>query len=122
VAPDDVATWDLHATATPGDYLEVETLRDVIPSSVLVTARKGTFGHGMSGGGGWELTAQYLGYERGKLFPTPLSAEDLHPEIARLHDLFVFDRAVAAPEGVAGKLSMGIGGINACVLSRPWKA
>ena len=121
VAPDQVTSWDLHATATPGDYLEVETLRDVVPSSVLVTARKGTFGHGMSGGGGWELTAQYLGYERGKLFPTPLPAEDLHPEIARLHNLFVFDRAAAAPEGVAGKLSMGIGGINACVLSRPWK-
>jgi 3-oxoacyl-[acyl-carrier-protein] synthase II len=118
--PGDVGSWDLHATATPGDYLEVENLRDVLSASVLVTARKGTFGHGMSGGGGWELTAQYLGYERGQLFPTPLSAADLHPEIARVHDLFVFDRAVAAPDGIAGKLSMGIGGINACVLSRPW--
>lgn len=120
-APADVGSWDLHATATPGDYLEVATLREVFPSSVLVTARKGTFGHGMAGGGGWELTAQYLGYERGKLFPTPLSAADLHPAIGRVHDLFVFDRAVAAPQGMAGKLSTGIGGINACVLSRPWQ-
>ena len=119
-SPGDIGSWDLHATATPGDYLEVENLRDLLPASVLVTARKGTFGHGMAGGGGWELTAQYLGYERGALFPTPLPATSLHPSIARLHDFFVFDRAVAAPPGLAGKLSMGIGGINACVLSRPW--
>ncbi len=48
--PDEIASWDLHATATPGDYQEVENLRDVLPESVLVTARKGTFGHGMGGG------------------------------------------------------------------------
>jgi hypothetical protein len=115
-----VATWDLHATATPGDYLEVENLRRVFPSSVLVTARKGTFGHGMGGGGGWELTAQYLGFERGHLFPTPLAAAELHPAIRAVHPLFVFDHPVPTPAGVAGKLSMGIGGINACVLSRSW--
>ena len=118
--PNDVATWDLHATATPGDYLEVETLRTLLPASVLVTARKGTFGHGMGGGGGWELTAQYLGYERGALYPTTLPKSRLHPSIAERHELFVFDQAIAAPDGLAGKLSMGIGGINACVLSRPW--
>jgi 3-oxoacyl-(acyl-carrier-protein) synthase len=115
----DVTTWDLHATATPGDYLEVKNLRAVLPDTVLVTARKGTFGHGMGGGGGWELTAQYLGFERGRLFPTPLAEADLHPSIAAVHRLFVFDQDVAAPSGLAGKLSMGIGGINACVLSRP---
>ena len=38
----------------------MEILRSVLPGSVLVTARKGTFGHGMGAGGGWELTAQYL--------------------------------------------------------------
>ena len=32
----------------------------------------------------------------------------------------VFDREAPAPPGLAGKLSMGIGGINACVVSRPW--
>jgi 3-oxoacyl-[acyl-carrier-protein] synthase II len=120
VAPSDFGSWDLHATATPGDYLEVDTLRQIVPGSVLVTARKGTFGHGMSAGGGWELTAQYLGYERGELFPTPLARAELHPEIARLHELYVFDEAVPAPPGPAGKLSMGIGGVNACVISRPW--
>ncbi|HEX3529336.1 MAG TPA: beta-ketoacyl synthase, partial [Thermoanaerobaculia bacterium] len=117
----DVATWDLHATATPGDYREVETLRGVVPDSVVVTARKGTFGHGMSAGGGWELTAQYLGYARGRLFPTPLGPGELNPQIAALHKLFAFDRPCPTPAGPAGKLSMGIGGVNACVVSRPWQ-
>ena len=118
--PEDIATWDLHATATPGDYREVETLRGVVPDAVLVTARKGTFGHGMSAGGGWELTAQYLGYERGLLYPTPLHPDELNRQIAGIHDMYVFDEPCPASRGLAGKLSMGIGGINACVLSRPW--
>jgi 3-oxoacyl-(acyl-carrier-protein) synthase len=117
--PSDIETWDLHATATPGDYLEVENLLDVMPKSILVTARKGTFGHGMSACGGWELTAQYLGVQRGDLFPTPLSRDELNAQIKGLHGDFVFDAAVPAPCGVAGKMSMGVGGINACVLSRP---
>ncbi len=119
VSPDMVSTWDLHATATPGDFLEMENLLEMVPDSVLVTARKGTFGHGMSAGGGWELTAQYLGYERGALYPTPLSKEELNTEIGCLHDRFVYDDSCPPPDGVAGKLSMGIGGINACVISRP---
>lgn len=118
----EVTSWDLHATATPGDDLEVANLREVLPASVLVTARKGTFGHGMGGAGGWELTAQYLGYARGKLYPTSLAPDELHPSIRDRHQLFVFDQEAVAPEGYAGKLSMGIGGINACVLSRPWPA
>ena len=65
-SPDGIGTWDLHATATPGDYTEVATMRSILPASVLVTARKGTFGHGMSAGSGWELTAQYMGYEQGQ--------------------------------------------------------
>lgn len=119
VTVDDVTSWDLHATATPGDYMEVDTLRSIMPGSMLITARKGTFGHGMSAGGGWELTAQYLGYARGALYPTTLRREELHAEIGNLHQRFLFDESHAA-EGVSGKLSMGIGGINACVISRPW--
>ncbi|HEX9895193.1 MAG TPA: beta-ketoacyl synthase N-terminal-like domain-containing protein [Gemmatimonadales bacterium] len=119
VEPRDITTWDLHATATPGDYLEVENLLDIVPGSVLATARKGTFGHGMGAGGGWELTAQYLGAERGTIFPTPLSESQLHPSIRGLHQLFVFDKACAVRPGVAGKLSMGVGGVNACIISRP---
>jgi 3-oxoacyl-(acyl-carrier-protein) synthase len=120
VAPEEIVSWDLHATATPGDYLEVDNLRSALSDHVLVTARKGTFGHGMGACGGWELTAQYLGYERGKIFPTPLARDELNREIAGVHDLFVFDQACPAPQGPVGKLSMGVGGINACVISRPW--
>lgn len=115
-----IATWDLHATATPGDFNEVEMVRALVDESVLITARKGTFGHGMAACGGWELTAQYLGYERGEVFPTPLRAADLNEQIAGVHSRFAFDTSCPAPRGLAGKLSMGIGGINACVVSRPW--
>ena len=126
VDPSEIAGWDLHATATPGDYLEVENLRDLLPDSVLVTARKGTFGHGMGACGGWEMTAQHLGYARGRVHPTPLSRGELNRVIAGVHERFVFDRGEpAAPDGdgcVVGKLSMGVGGINACVISRAWEA
>ncbi|KAB2967068.1 MAG: beta-ketoacyl synthase [Thermoanaerobaculia bacterium] len=122
VAPEEIATWDLHATATPGDFQEVQNLRDVLPERVVASARKGTFGHGMGASGGWELTAQYLGVERGALFPTPIAASELNAEIARLHDRFVFDAGCRVGPGWAGKLSMGVGGVNACVLSRPWTA
>jgi 3-oxoacyl-(acyl-carrier-protein) synthase len=121
VTADDVTSWDLRATATPGDYMEVDTLRSIMPNTVLITARKGTFGHGMSAGGGWELTAQYLGYARGQLYPTALRREELNGEIGNLHERFLYDESHAA-EGVAGKLSMGIGGVNACVISRPWSS
>lgn len=114
-----VTSWDLHATATPGDFNEVEMVHELLPEDVLVTARKGTFGHGMSAGGGWELTAQYLGYQRGRLFPTPLSEDELNRQIAAVHSRFVFDSGCAAPRGLVGKMSMGVGGINACVVSRP---
>jgi 3-oxoacyl-[acyl-carrier-protein] synthase II len=45
---------------------------------------------------------------------------DLNPSIAAVHDRMVFDAACGFPSGLAGKLSMGIGGINASVISRPW--
>ena len=119
--PEDVVAWDLHATATPGDYLEVENLRELLPPSVLITARKGIFGHGMSVGGGWELMAQYMSSEDGVIAPTTLKMEELNPQIRALHDRFVFDEPVKLPPGPVGKLSMGVGGVNACVISKPWK-
>ena len=118
VAPEDVASWDLHATATPGDLSEVQTLRAILPESTLLTARKGLFGHGMSASGGWELTAQYLSYAQNRIVPTSLAPERLHPDIAKIHQRFVFDAPVPAPGTIAGKLSMGVGGINACVISQ----
>jgi 3-oxoacyl-(acyl-carrier-protein) synthase len=118
--PEQLGSWDLHATATPGDFQELENLQTVLPPSVLVTARKGTFGHGMGVGGGWELTAQYLGYERGSLFPTPLAQGEVHSAIEELRQSIVFDQPLQFPRAPVGKLSMGVGGINACVISRPW--
>jgi 3-oxoacyl-[acyl-carrier-protein] synthase II len=120
--PADLETWDVHATATPGDFSEISTFRSLFSDAVLVTARKGTFGHGMSAGGGWELTAQYLGYEQGQLFPTSVSNDALNPAIGEMHRNFVFAQPCPTGSGLAGKLSMGIGGINACVLSRPLNA
>ena len=122
VEAESMASWDLHATATPGDFNEVEMVRQLMPESVLVSARKGTFGHGMSAGGGWELTAQFLGYDRGKLYPTPLAEDELNAQIAEVHGHFVYDSPCDAPAGPVGKLSMGVGGINACVVSRPLSA
>ncbi len=119
VDPEEVVSWDLHATATPGDFLEVENMRELLSDHVLVTARKGTFGHGMSAGGGWELTAQYLGAERGILFPTPLQRSELNQQIAEVHGSYVYDSSCTLPQGATGKLSMGVGGVNAAVISRP---
>ncbi len=113
-----IVQWDLHATATPGDFLEVDTIRKSLGPATVITARKGTFGHGMGAGGGWELTAQYLSTASGRVAPTTLTPEELNKEIAQVHDNFVYQESIAAPNGYAGKLSMGVGGINACVISR----
>ncbi|HEY0590680.1 MAG TPA: beta-ketoacyl synthase N-terminal-like domain-containing protein [Thermoanaerobaculia bacterium] len=118
--PATIATWDMHATATPGDATEIQHSLEVLPADVLFSARKGTFGHGMSVGGGWELTAQHLGYMRGRLYPAPLTEGELHEDV-RLHKAkFVQVDGCPAPTGYSGKLSMGIGGINSCIISRPW--
>jgi len=119
--PQQFGTWDLHATATPGDFQEINTLLKVFPNRLAVTARKGIFGHGMAASGGWELTAQYLGLMNGRLDPTPLSEDAVNPAIHETPYEYVYKAARDAPEGLAGKLSMGIGGINACVVSRRWE-
>jgi 3-oxoacyl-(acyl-carrier-protein) synthase len=122
VQANEVTTWDMHATATPGDATEVEHSLEVLHPDVLFTARKGTFGHGLSVGGGWELTAQHLGLSRGKLFPVPLTEGELHADVKVQSAKFVqVDGChVDGNQGYSGKLSMGIGGINSCVISRPW--
>jgi 3-oxoacyl-(acyl-carrier-protein) synthase len=118
----DVTTWDMHATATPGDATEIENSLEMLHPDVLFTARKGTFGHGMSVGGGWELTAQHLGMAKGHLYGIPLTEGELHADV-RLHGpKFVQTDGTHVTRGYGGKLSMGIGGINSCVISRPWEA
>jgi 3-oxoacyl-[acyl-carrier-protein] synthase II len=120
IAPDAIRSWDLHATATPGDSQELANLQSVIDKSAVVSARKGTFGHGMGVGGGWELTAQHLGVAQGKLHKTELTLSEVHPSIVEMGQALVLDKPVPVAPGPVGKLSMGVGGINACVVSRPW--
>jgi 3-oxoacyl-(acyl-carrier-protein) synthase len=121
VQASEVTTWDMHATATPGDATEIEHSLEMLHPDVLFTARKGTFGHGMSVGGGWELTAQHLGMAKGRLYPIPLTEGELHADV-KVHDAkFVQTEGCSVGTGgYAGKLSMGIGGTNSCVISRTW--
>lgn len=123
LSAEEIATWDMHATATPGDATEIQHSLELLHADVIFTARKGTFGHGMSVGGGWELTAQHLGMSKGKLYPMALTDGELHADV-ELHDArFVHKEGCAVDDSAySGKLSMGIGGINSCVISRPWKA
>lgn len=120
VRTEDVRTWDMHATATPGDATEIENAMEMLHPDVVFTARKGTFGHGMSVGGGWELTAQHMGMARGKLFPMPLTEGELHADVKVHAAKFVDASGCEIAQGYSGKLSMGVGGVNSCVISRPW--
>jgi len=116
-----ITNWDMHATATPGDTTEVEISMEMLHPDVVFSARKGTFGHGMSVGGGWELTAQHLGMVRGKLLPVTITDEEIHADVRIRNAKFVDVRGCAVGKGYGGKLSMGIGGINSCVISRAWE-
>ncbi len=121
VAPDEVNTWDMHATATPGDWTELQNALEVFPRGLACTARKGTFGHGMSVCGGWELTAQHLGVAKGKLLPVDLEELEVHEQIQPYFRCLVRPPEEALRGGVAGKINMGVGGINACVICRRWE-
>jgi 3-oxoacyl-(acyl-carrier-protein) synthase len=121
VAAEDVATWDMHATATPGDWSELQNALEVFAGNTKFTARKGTFGHGMSVCGGWELTAQHLGFAKGKLLPIDLEQDEVHDLIRPYHHCLVGEEPVTLEGDIAGKINMGIGGINACVICRRWK-
>ena len=116
----DVTTWDMHATATPGDATEIAHSLELLHPDVIFTARKGTFGHGMSVGGGWELTAQHLGMAKGRLYPMALTEGELHADVQVHQAKFVQAQGCEVERGYSGKLSMGVGGINSCVISRPW--
>ena len=116
----DVTTWDMHATATPGDATEIAHSLELLHPDVIFTARKGTFGHGMSVGGGWELTAQHLGMSKGRLYPMALTEGELHADVKVHAARFVQAQGCEVERGYSGKLSMGVGGINSCVISRPW--
>jgi 3-oxoacyl-(acyl-carrier-protein) synthase len=120
ISPEEVATWDMHATATPGDWTELQTVLDVFPDTTRLTARKGTFGHGMSVCGGWELTAQHLGFSKGKLLPVDLNECEMHAQMRPYHCCLVGTDPGPMTGEIAGKINMGVGGINACVICRRW--
>jgi 3-oxoacyl-[acyl-carrier-protein] synthase II len=120
VSADEVATWDMHATATPGDWTELQSAMAVFQGNTRFTARKGTFGHGMSVCGGWELTAQHMGVANGRLMPVDLETDEIHDQIRPYHHCLVTHDTDADRGSVAGKINMGIGGINACVICRRW--
>lgn len=124
ITPADVHTWDMHATGTPGDWSEFKLIEN-LPASTIITARKGIFGHGMSTCGGWELTAQLLSTQKTgskySLLGSGIESQKVHPSIRTVGRTLATDMPMTleAPNGlVCGKLSMGIGGISSCVLSK----
>ncbi len=120
IQPEDVTTWDMHATATPGDWLELQNAIELFPGRTRFTARKGTFGHGMSVCGGWELTAQHLGFANGKLLPVNLDENEVHDKMRPYFHCLAREEQVGIKGDIAGKINMGVGGINACVIARRW--
>ncbi|MFC1857912.1 hypothetical protein ACFL9U_07760 [Thermodesulfobacteriota bacterium] len=120
IQPEDVATWDMHATATPGDWMELQNAFEVFPGKTRFTARKGTFGHRMSVCGGWELTAQHMGFSKGTLLPINLDENELHDQLRPYHRCLVSGETETVKGEIAGKINMGVGGINVCVICRRW--
>jgi len=120
VNPGQIDSWDMHATATPGDWTELQNALAVFPEGTSFTARKGSFGHGMSVCGGWELTAQHLGLSEGTIFPIDLNEEEIHESIQLYKDTLITRDGGTFEGQYAGKINMGVGGINACVISKKW--
>jgi len=120
VKSDEIDTWDMHATATPGDWTEIHNSLEQFPDACCLTARKGTFGHGMSVCGGWELTAQHMGIVKGNIFPVNITEDELHPQIRNCTDSLVSEEGAPVMGSISGKINMGVGGINACTISRRW--
>lgn len=127
VDPLQISLWDMHATGTPGDWNELNLIEEFAPKSAYISARKGIFGHGMSVGGGWELTAQLLGTKKTnrntyQLLPSGINPANINPKISSLGRNLLLDKVVEIPapaEGlVCGKLSLGLGGTTSCVIAR----
>jgi len=57
---------------------------------------------------------------KGRLFPMTLTEGELHADVQVQQAKFVQAQGCAVESGYSGKLSMGVGGINSCVISRPW--
>jgi 3-oxoacyl-(acyl-carrier-protein) synthase len=121
IEPQAIDTWDLHATATPGDWTELQNTTEIIGNQAVFTARKGIFGHGMSVGGGWELTAQHMAISEGELFACLIDRERMHPDIREMTGRIVTDERRTFDGELSGKINMGIGGVNGVVISKVWR-
>lgn len=127
VVSSQIGLWDMHATGTPGDWNELNLIEEFAPKTAYISARKGIFGHGMSVGGGWELTAQLLGTKRTdrntyRLLPSGIDPSKVNPKIEMLERNLLLDKAIEIPASddglVCGKLSLGLGGSTSCVIAK----
>ncbi len=78
--------------------------------------------HGMSVCGGWELTAQHLGISSGHIYPVDLSYEEIHEAIQLYKNSLITQEGQEFKGSYAGKINMGVGGVNACVICKTWDA
>lgn len=125
--PVEIMSWDMHATGTPGDWSEFGLIEEFVGPEAVLTARKGLFGHGMGTCGGWEATAQVLTMKSKddavlEVAPSGIPDGEVHPRIhglgRRLATSAPAELRVPSGSAVCGKLSMGIGGISSCLLTR----
>ena len=64
---------------------------------------------------------KHLGFSKGELHPVNLVGEEVHDQIRPYYHRIVQDEKAHLTEGdVAGKINMGVGGINACAICRRW--
>jgi hypothetical protein len=116
VAPGDLVSWDSPRSSPPGDYPRSRVCAKwCLPQ--LVTARRNLqAGMGAGAAGAYGAVGAARGMVSRRRWPS-----HIHPAIRGLHTLFAFDQACRVEPGPMGKLSMGVGGVNACVISRPLK-
>ena len=66
------------------------------------------------------MTAQHIGFAKGVLHPVDLEEDEIHPQMRPYGGALVRDEREELAGRVAGKMNMGVGGVNACVISRLW--
>ena len=97
--------WTDAWISKPSEYVvAAESAADV--AAAVSFARKHNLRLVVKGGG-----HSYLG---GSNAPDSLLIWTKPMRAIQVHEAFT-------PQGCAGKLSMGVGGINACIISRPWR-
>ena len=57
---------------------------------------------------------------KGHIYGVALTEGELHADVKVHEAKFVQAAGCRIDRGYSGKLSMGVGGVNSCVISRPW--